>query len=335
MTYKINIKSNTTRKSDISFSDFLLSITRLRTNPCVFLSVIILLNSCLAFKPEIPPNRSVEKNADFYESNKKQTAITQEVLSYPNANNDDEKRFNQDRFSLHKKSQIADQSPKNNNAVKSEKIIYQTITIRQKDTLRQLIHEINNGKVAFYCPRVMYYKETTDAYGFISDVLSDEDIRKMLMERIKEETGEHSHRSHLDDNNFLIRTVQFYRMIELRLENVVKGAFEIVPVHSEARQEVADNMENWHWKITPMSDVSDQQLILRIIVYDENGQVTQHFNKTYHLNIKIRPYRFFHNAMVMMVENPAWTIGSIVIPIITFFLGRISLTKKSKRKKAA
>lgn len=335
MTCSMNINPNAPRKSDISFLDSLLSIIRQRTNPVVFLALIIFLNSCLAFKSEIPANKSGEKNEEHYESNKKQTAITLELLSYPNTNNDDEKRINQDRFSLHKKSQIAEQAPKNNNAVMSEKIIYQTITIRQKDTLKQLIHEINNGKVAFYCPRVMYYKETTDAYGFISDVLSDEDIRKMLMERIKEETGEHSHRSHLDDNNFLIRTVQFYRMIELRLENVVKDAFEIVPVHSEARQEITDNMETWHWKITPMSDVADQQLILRIIVFDENGQVTQHFNKTYHLNIKIRPYRFFHNAMVMMVENPAWTIGSIVIPIITFFLGRISLTKKSKRKKPA
>lgn len=256
-----------------------------------------------------------------------------ESLPYHYADNHDENWSNQHRFSLHKKSLIDEREPNRTNRVTSEKIIYQTIAIRQRDTLRQMTHEIINGKVVFYCPRVMYFKETCDAYGFISDVISDEDIRKMLIERIKDEMGEDGNRTHIDDRNLLVKTVQLYRMVELRLENVVKGAFEIVPVHSEAKQVLGDNMENWHWKITPMSIVADQQLILRVIVFDESGQVAQHFNKTYYLNVKIRPYRFFHNAVVMMVENPAWTIGSIVAPIVTFLLGRMSFRKKRKRKK--
>lgn len=285
--------------------------------------------SALKLDTQISGNEQLQETipADTFET----STSPKDSLYYASAERNYQKFNERIKHNLNTKSMLVfAREPNEFPTNRSEQIVYKTITLHRTDTLKQTIHEINKGKVAFYCPREMFYKETYDAYAFVSDILSDEDIKKLLINKMKEDAKDNRSNTNREDPNFLVRPVQFYQQIELKLENVVNGAFEIVPIHAEAKQLVNDNMENWHWKITPISDRAEQQLILRIIVYDDNGQIADRFNKTYHLKVKIRPNRFFHNTMVLLIENPAWTLGSIVIPLITFLLGRLSGRKKNK-----
>jgi hypothetical protein len=205
--------------------------------------------------------------------------------------------------------------------------------ISKTDTLIQSTYSINSGKVAFYTPKIMSIDETYDAHGIIADVLTDESLRLLMHKKIKEHERD-TNRLFVDDNQILIKKVEYYNFIELRLDNVVNQGFEILKVHSHDTQIVSDNMENWHWKITPTKTIPNQQLILKVIVYDTNGIENTSFTKTYHLDVKVRPFQFFYNSKLLFIQNPEWAFGSIIIPFITFLFGRFQ-RKKSTKKEAA
>lgn len=206
---------------------------------------------------------------------------------------------------------------------------YKNIIVREIDTVAQIAHEIHSGKIAFYCPSEMYYNQTYDVYGLIADVLSNDVIKKMVVKKIKEHTSQVSE-ADLNNTDFLIRAVQFYEIIELKLDSAVNTSFAIVKVHLEDAQIIANKMESWHWKITPLNTEKSQQLILKVIVQDANGGRSLDFSKTYPLQIKIKPSNFFHNTKVLFVQNPKWAFGTILLPLLTFFGGRYQRRKKGK-----
>lgn len=200
-------------------------------------------------------------------------------------------------------------------------IVYNKVNASKTDTLKQVSYNLNSGKIAFYCPHEMYYNQTYDAYGMIAAVLSDEDLRLLMFKKIKQHERD-SININLNDDNLLIEKIQFYNLLELKLDNTVNTGFDIFKIHNNEKQTVSGKMENWHWKITPTTTIQQQQLILKVIIYDENGVENNYFSKTYHLNIKVRPYAFFYNTKLLFIQNPKWAFGSIIIPFITFFAGR-------------
>jgi hypothetical protein len=210
---------------------------------------------------------------------------------------------------------------KDKSSTDKKTIIYKT------DTLNKVSHEIITGKVAFYSPKEMYYNQVYDAYGLIADVLSDKNIKDLVIKNIKQHARS-ADDFDLEDPEILIKAVQFYKTIELKLENTVKDRFSIVDVHGNDKQDFSKKMEQWHWKITPLSTLAKQQLLLNVIVYDENGMPSPLIKKTYHFDIKIKPYNFIQNTKVLFVENPKWAFGSIIIPFLTFLIGRITKKKK-------
>jgi hypothetical protein len=203
----------------------------------------------------------------------------------------------------------------------ANKVYYKNIIIRKVDTVQQIAHEISTYKIAFYCPSEMYYKQTYDVYGLIANVLSDEIIKKIIVKKIKQHTPDSMHID-VEDKDFLIRAVQFYEIIELNLDNAVNKGFDIVKIHLEDQQIITNKMETWHWKVTPHRTSANQQLVLKIIIRNEKGDRNLAFDKTYLLNIKIKPSTFSHNTKMLFIENSAWTFATIILPLFTFLGGR-------------
>lgn len=203
------------------------------------------------------------------------------------------------------------------------------VVVEQKtDTVNLTSHEISSGKVAFYCPREMYHEQTYDTYGLIADVLSNQEIKSLVIQSIKEHTRDTAGIDFQDDN-FLIKAIQFYEIIELRLDNVTNKGFDIVQIHDDNKQIVSDKMEGWHWKVTPITTKPQQQLFLKVIVYDENGEPYPPLKKTYHLDVKIRSGTFFHNTKILFSQNPEWAFGSFILPFLTFLFGRYKKRKEN------
>lgn len=199
------------------------------------------------------------------------------------------------------------------------------------DTINQTAHEISFGQVAFYCPTEMYLEETYDAFGLIADVLSDDDIKSLVVKNIKQHMNDTSELD-INNNDFYIEAVKYYDIIELELDNVKEDGFEITKFHKKDKRQVSENEKKWHWKVTPKSSLPNQQLMLNVYVYDTNGNLNKHFSKTYHFIVKIRPNRFFYNTKELFVENPEWAFGAILLPLITFIVGRFQKRKKNKEK---
>lgn len=218
-------------------------------------------------------------------------------------------------------------------AESNSKPVYKELIVLKTDTVRQIEYNVNSGKVAFYAPKDMYVDETYDAHGIIADVLSDENLRVLMHQKIKEHERDTS-KLIVDDNEILIKKVAYYNLIELRLDNVVNEGFDIVKVHSRDKQIVNENMENWHWKITPTKTNQNQQLILKVLVYDVNGNENTSFTKTYFFDVKVRPFQFFYNSKLLFIQNPEWAYGSIIIPFITFLFGRFQRKKTTKQQPA-
>lgn len=187
------------------------------------------------------------------------------------------------------------------------------------------------GKLAVYCPHQMIYKQTSDVLGTIADLIDDELIKKMISGKVAEILEEKD--ITVNDEDFLIKKLQYFNRIELRLNDADNEGFTIKKIHEDDIQLVNDNMEGWHWKVTPTNNSAKQQLVLKVIVYDFDGSKLTSFGKTYNIDVKIQPGIFWRNFYTLFVENPKWAFASIITPVVTFLVGRFSRRKKKKKGK--
>ncbi|WP_340112861.1 hypothetical protein [Maribellus mangrovi] len=193
------------------------------------------------------------------------------------------------------------------------------------------LYEPNFKKLAIYCPHKMTYKKTSEVIGFVADLLDDEMISRLMDERVAETTGDEDFES--ADEDLLIRELQLFNFLELRLDDADNEGFTIKKIHDKDIQQVAVNMEGWHWKVTPTTTDAVQQLVLKVIVYDDNMKRVTSFDKTYHIDIKIESRLFLRNTYALFVENPEWAFASIITPVLTFLLGRYNSRRRRKKKK--
>jgi hypothetical protein len=182
------------------------------------------------------------------------------------------------------------------------------------DTVSTAVIGVNSGNLAFYCPRKVNYKEPFTALGFIADIISDQKVREQLLERVREVERDPD-RVRLSDDNMLVRKIQFYKLIELRLDESSNSAFGIKKMHSEDKQEVSDKMEGWQWKVTPVASEKRQELFLKVIVYDEDGNQDFAFTKTYLFDVNVDPFLFVHNSVMLFSTNPEWAFGAVIPPL--------------------
>lgn len=187
------------------------------------------------------------------------------------------------------------------------------------------------GKLAVYCPHQMVYKQTSDVIGTIADLIDDDLIKEMISGRVAEILEEKD--ITVNDEDFLIKKLQYFNRIELRLNDADNEGFTIKKIHEDDLQLVSENMEGWHWKVTPTNNSAKQQLVLKVIVYDFDGNKLTSFGKTYNIDVKIQPGIFWRNFYTLFVENPKWAFATIITPVITFLVGRFSRRKKKGKKK--
>ena len=196
------------------------------------------------------------------------------------------------------------------------------------DTVTQVMYsEMNSGNVAIYCPTEMIYKETSDVFGLIADLMSDDFLRSKMIENLKEHNENFTDES-IRDNDLLIRKIDYYGLVEIKLMDSDNTGFDIIQVHEIDRQRVQEGMEGWHWKVTPNSEELHQQLVFKVIIYKLDGTMDDSFSKTYQVNIKVRSWRFFHNTRILIIENPEWAFGSLILPFIAFLWGRYQGNRK-------
>lgn len=196
---------------------------------------------------------------------------------------------------------------------------------------REMMLEMaQSKKLAVYCPRNMVYKETSDVIGFVADLIDDDLIKDAMGERLAN-ASDQSH-AEVNDSDMLIRELKMYQFIELRLNDSDNQGFLIKAIHDEDIQQINANMEGWHWKITPTSSDEQQQLVLKVIVYDNQQERIASFDKTYKIDVKIASKRFLRNTWALFVDNPEWAFATIIIPVLTFLWGRYQAVRSRKRK---
>jgi hypothetical protein len=176
----------------------------------------------------------------------------------------------------------------------------------------------------------MVYKETADVIGLIANLMSDEFFRSEMIDNLKEHNPDFTEDS-FEDNDLLIREILHYGLVELKLRDADNAGFDIIKVHEEDKQRIRPEMEGWHWKVTPNSDEMHQQLIFKAIVYDLDGSINDSFSKTFQVDIKVKPWRFFQNTKMLVIENPEWAFGTLILPFLSFLWGRYQGIKKKKR----
>lgn len=259
-------------------------------------------------------------------SNSQLLALETNLMSYQNAN---EELTTENQALASRLNEIESRTP-----VKPDTVVVNNTTsvVVNRTSTEVVLPDANNGKIALYCPPVMNYKESSDVFGFISELISDEQVREKMIARIREE-GIELPSNATSNNNLLIRTIQFYSIIELRLDDADNEGFVIKKVHETDKQEVKQNMEGWRWVVTPSSSEPKQKLIFKAIIYKQNGEVESAFTRTYQITVKVKPRRFLHSVKMLFVENTQWAIGSMIIPLIAFFWGRYQERKKNKKPK--
>ncbi len=217
--------------------------------------------------------------------------------------------------------------------VEKEKIIYQDVIITKIDTLVKSSSRITNGNIAFYCPTEMYKGEPYDAYGLIADVMSEDKIKSMVINEIKKHDADVTTEA-TKDENFYIEQLSYYDMIKLELTNVGGQTFTITNIHSSDKRSYKSKNKDWHWKVTPTVSGQNQQLVLKITLYNKEGEEIYADSKTYEFDINVRANQFFYNTKELFIENPEWAWGSIIIPFITFIFGKYQERRKSKKAEA-
>ena len=192
------------------------------------------------------------------------------------------------------------------------------------------MNNVSEGKIAFYCARRMNYDKTYDAHAVVTDLISDEKIKSVLITRILD-SNEDVTRQDLMDNDFLVKKIAELDFVEVTLKSVKKDGFEVVEDHHHSKQKYSKDMEGWHWLVTPTSTDKEGVLLLNIYMYDSEGVKESVGSKTYRIKIKVEASSFFHNTWVLMMQNPSWTIGTIILPLLAFLYGKYT-GKRAERK---
>ncbi len=190
---------------------------------------------------------------------------------------------------------------------------------------------LSEGRVAFYCPKEMEYQRPYSVVGLIADVISNEEAKLLLINKIKtlDETVDVNK---LQNDSILVRQIQYYNLVELSLDKAKNKGFEIKKIHTSDKQRVEANMEGWHWEVTPIDTEPHQKLILTVFYLDENNVSNYKLSKSYNIKVKIKSSRFFANLRTRFIEDTEWTIGTIVIPFLTFLYGKRRKKKEEESK---
>lgn len=200
------------------------------------------------------------------------------------------------------------------------------VIIHKDDTIRESNYVLTKGRLGFYAPTEMYHKKTYDAYGVVKDILSGENVKSIIKREVK--SINRSTNIDFQDKDFIVEEVEFYEYAKLELETSSKG-LKIKSMHNHDKQKIADKMENWHWEITPDNEHPEQQLTLKVTLYDKDEKWIGDVTKRHKIDIKVRTFEVFLDNTKKLFLDPQWLFGSMVIPFLAFLFGRYKRKKKN------
>jgi len=214
-------------------------------------------------------------------------------------------------------------------------IVYETIEVAQPDTLVNSNNIINTNNLAFYCPKKMYKGEAYDAFGLISDVISNDELKKILKKELIDYNPSLSE-DDLENEDFIFDELVKADMVKLELVSTNEDMFSIEKVGFHGIREFDSKDNDWHWEVTPEAIGQSQRLRLYYKFYDKNEEEIPEAQgyKIYNIDISVNPKGFIENTKELFVENPEWAWTSIIIPFVTFLYGRFQGKKKNKKEEA-
>ncbi len=288
---------------------------------CILLGILFLILSCSTSKQE---KRNKEENQllkercnrVFYSLDSLERKIS--LLEYLNDSLEMSSRFFREEMEINPETGRS-QIPAETMEEREQDIkVYREIIV-QPETISRVRNEIWRGKLAFYCPKTMIFDQKNDVYGFINDLISDDQLRKIMIERVREH--EPNLKPEEMDNNILIKKIEYYDLIELSLDNSANSDFKIDKIHDHDKQEVNEYIQDWHWKVTPTSSKTDQQLVLTVRAYNDDGKTPYAFNKTYKFKVEVKKITYWEKIRELLLDNPELALSQILIPAITFVGG--------------
>ena len=111
-----------------------------------------------------------------------------------------------------------------------------------------------------------------------------------------------------------------------------KSDFEITPVSTDEKQFIDSvSGNNWHWRIKAITDKPIAVITLNINAEIPPGIKKNIENKNIPIRIKVDSTTIFRRFFNYLLETPAVTIPSILIPVIGF----VVKLRRDKKKKAA
>lgn len=206
-----------------------------------------------------------------------------------------------------------------------EKVVYKT------DTVQQVLYpQSKQGNATIFCPREMIYEKTFDVFALVSEYLSQEYIKEQIKNKIVNHEGDTSITLE-EGRNLIFKDINFYEDIEITILKEASKGFEIIQIHDSTKQKYSENMEGWHWKVTPISSDPELELVFRVRTFDSEGNSVYKEDKTFKVKIKIRSRKFWANSKLLIIENPKWAITTLILPLLTFLWGRYQERRKRKK----
>ncbi|MBI9055048.1 MAG: hypothetical protein JEY96_14595 [Bacteroidales bacterium] len=316
----------------------------------IVVSTMVLLQACVStknFQESITQNEtlkdsvvSINKNYDTNLKEFEEELIKQkELLAYSNAKELELLNTIEQQKQHEENLTEAIVQYKNTSANIEEKLLLMersqanNVIIKTKtDTVHEVYYpESRQGNVTIFCPREMIFEEATDIYGIISEAISQEIIRSKIREKIEHHEGDASV-DLIEGENLIFNDITFFKDVEVDIIREASQGFEIVQLHDSTKQTYSEKMEGWHWKVKPISDGPELILVFRIRIYDNNGIPSYKDDKTFKVKIKVRPKEFFHNTKMLIVNNPKWAFGTLILPFLGFMWGRYQERRKKKTK---
>lgn len=187
------------------------------------------------------------------------------------------------------------------------------------------------GNIAFNCPSEMREEQTYEVNAMLGALFSKEEIQKSLLKSINMSRIENNEPP-VKIEDVLTREVNLGHYLNVVLKDS-GNKFEITRINelsNPATQSILDlatgdflkSTYQWQWDVTPKPKSNGEgKLNLLITPLDKNKKAMISKQKKYAVTIYFKQ-NFFASIWEEMNRNIQWAIGSIIAPIITFFIGR-------------
>ncbi|MCW3091743.1 MAG: OmpA family protein [Ferruginibacter sp.] len=199
------------------------------------------------------------------------------------------------------------------------------ITPSEQDPFRNIA--VRNASIAYSYFKRIRYKETKDIRVLLKLNTSRPMVEAALNTMETEQQAEIVKES--DTNVVKSLTIRGYDSIYISLEYDTAD-FVVTPVLTEEAQLLDSvNGNSWHWQVKAITEKPTSKIIIKVIAKDTAKGSTQKDERQIAVTILIDNLSGLRKAWIWIIENPQYSIPSIIVPLIAFLFSR----RKKKEEK--